>query len=205
MKPHLFFHAYTVVLFLLLSTHQVSKAQYAYWGFKGGAQANKISGLSFNSNMSPGFNVGVFGNFILSEKFAIQHEALFSLRGFGGTTLDSFEVGGNLPYLDLPWMVHYNLNRVFHVQAGVQPSIYLFLKKSQTDSSDFSRYNVNSIDFSGLLGVGAILDNNFLFGIRANVSLGQTFNTNEFGGRNIALQAYIGYAVNRKVKKKKKK
>ncbi len=203
MKPRPFFH-FLFVLFLT-STLQESKAQYAYWGVKGGVQANKISGVSFDSKMSPGFNIGVFGNFILSEKFAIQHEALFSLRGFGGTTLDSFEVGANLPYLDLPWMVHYNLNKVFHIHAGVQPSLYLYLKKAKTDSSDFSKYNVNPIDFSGLLGIGAILDNNFLFGVRVNVSLGQTFNTTEFGGRNIALQGYIGYAVNRKVKKKKKK
>jgi Outer membrane protein beta-barrel domain len=200
-KKFLLFFIPFLAFLMIEKTH----AQYAYWGIKGGVQANKIASLSFDTPMSPGFNVGIFGNFILSEKFAIQHELLYSQRGFGGTTLDSFEVSGRLPYIDLPWMIHYNLNRVFHVHVGVQPSLYMFFKKAKADSSEFSKYNVNPIDFSGLLGVGAIMNNNILFGIRVNVSLGQTFNTEEFGGRNIALQAYIGYAVNRKVKKKKKK
>jgi hypothetical protein len=193
------------ISFLSFLMIKKADAQYAYWGIKGGVQANKIASLSFDAQMTPGFHVGVFGNFILSEKFAIQHELLYSQRGFGGTTLDSFDVSGKLPYIDLPWMVHYNLNRVFHIHLGVQPSLYMFFKKAKADSSEFSKYNVNPIDFSGLLGVGAIMDNNVLFGIRVNVSTGQTFNTEEFGGRNIALQAYLGYAVNRKVKKKKKK
>jgi|GEM_PF-3876968 len=206
MKVNPLFYPYFFAFFIftLLNTHLCS-AQYAYWGVKAGVQGTKISGLSFDSKMTPGFNIGVFGNFILSEKFALQHEALYSHRGFEGTTLDSFDVVGTLPYLDLPWLLHYNINKVFHIQAGLQPSIYLFYKKAKADSSEFSKYNVNPLELSGLIGVGAIMRNNILFGIRVNVSFGQTFNTSEFGGRNVALQAYLGYAVNRKIKGKKKK
>jgi hypothetical protein len=194
------------IYILLIQSSNISNAQYAYWGFKGGYQSNKITGASqFDSKMCSGFNVGVFGNFILSEKWAIQHEAQYSLKGFAGTTIDSFEIKGNLPYFELPWMVQYNISKAFYIHAGLQPSLYLFLKKAKPDSTDYSRYNVNPIDFSGLLGLGAITNNNFLFGVRVNVSLNQTFNTNAFGGRNVALQAYLAYAVNRKVKKKRKK
>ena len=202
MKPSLF--SLFALTFFLQSAY-VSNAQYAFWGFKAGYQSNKISGLSFDTKMSSGFNVGVFGNFILSDKWAIQHEAQYSRKGFSGTTLDSFDVKGSLPYFELPWMLQYNINKVFYIHAGVQPSLYLYLKKAQRDSTEFSKYNVNPIDFSGLIGVGAITNNNFLFGARVNISLNQTFNTTEFGGRNISLQAYIAYAVNRKVRKKKKK
>jgi len=200
-----FFLFFIPVLFSLLLTPGRVHAQYAYWGFKGGIQANKITGLSFDSKMIPGFNVGIFGNFILSKKFALQHELLYTQRGFGGTTKDSVDVKGNLPYIELPWCLYYNINRAFHLQFGVQPGIYMFFKQPQRDSSEFSKYNVNPIDFAGILGAGFIMDNNLLFGIRLTVSSGQTFNTTEFGGRNVTLQAYMGYAVNRKVKKKKKK
>lgn len=201
-RLHLFF--ILVVLLVLSSVNRV-EAQYAYWGFKGGIQANKITGLSFDSKMTPGFNIGIFGNFILSKKFALQHELLYSRRGFGGTTKDSIEVKGNLPYIELPWCLYYNVNKAFHLQLGVQPGIYMFMKQPQRDSSEFSKYNVNPIELAGILGAGVILDNNLLFGVRLTVSTGQTFNTTEFGGRNVTLQAYMGYAVNRKVKKKKKK
>ncbi len=203
MRPRYFFHSLLFLFFCFNSS--VSFAQYAYWGFKGGIQATKLSGVSFESKMSPGFSLGLFGNFILSDKVALQHEILYSHRGFSGTTTDSIAISGNLPYIDLPWLLHYNVNKVFHIQAGVQPSLYLFYKKSEPTSSEYSKYNVNPIDFSGLLGVGAILRNNVLFGIRLNVSFGQTFNTTAFGGRNVSLQAYLGYSVNRKIKKKKKK
>ncbi len=193
------------VFFILLLFPKSTSAQYAYWGFKAGFQANKITGLSFDSKMTPGFNVGIFGNFILSKKFALQHELLYTQRGFGGTTKDSIDVKGNLPYIELPWCLYYNVNKAFHLQLGVQPGIYMYFKQPQRDSSEFSKYNVNPIDFSGILGAGFIMDNNLLFGVRLTVSTGQTFNTTEFGGRNVTLQAYMGYAVNRKVKKKKSK
>src|ERR1700748_1505961 len=131
---HFFISAITV--FFLFSTK--AQAQYAYWGFKGGIQANKITGLSFDSKMTPGFNIGIFGNFILSEKFALQHELLFTQRGFGGTTKDSIDVQGKLPYIELPWCLYYNVNRAFHLQFGVQPGLYMFFKQPQRDSSEFS-------------------------------------------------------------------
>lgn len=190
---------------LVLLTISKTQAQYAFWGFKAGVQANKITGLSFDSKMTPGFNIGIFGNFILSKEFALQHELLYTQRGFGGTTTDSIDVKGNLPYIELPWCLYYNVNKAFHLQFGLQPGIYVFFKQPQRDSSEFSKYNVNPIDLAGILGAGVILDNNLLFGVRLTVSTGQTFNTTEFGGRNVTLQAYMGYAVNRKVKKKKKK
>jgi Outer membrane protein beta-barrel domain len=191
-------------VFILLLFSYRTQAQYAFWGFKAGVQANKIISLSFDSKMTPGFNVGIFGNFILSKQFALQHELLYTQRGFGGTTKDSFEVKGSLPYIELPWCLYYNVNKAFHLQFGLQPGIYVFFKPPQRDSSDFSKYNVNPIDLAVIIGGGVILDNNFLFGARLTVSTGQTFNTEEFGGRNVTLQAYMGYAVNRKVKNKKK-
>jgi hypothetical protein len=199
------FFFFVPVLLIVLFNSSILNAQYAYWGFKGGFQANKITGLSFESKMVPGFNVGIFGNFILSDKFALQHELLYSQRGFEGTTVDSIHVKGSLPYIELPWCLYYNVNRAFHLQLGVQPGIYMYFKQPQRDKSEFSKYNVNPIDFSGIIGAGFIMDNNFLFGARLTVASGQTFNTNEFGGRNVTLQAYMGYSVNRKVKKKKKK
>lgn len=200
-----FLRFFIFAVLIILSSASRSQAQYAFWGFKGGIQANKITGLSFDSKMTTGFNVGIFGNFILSKKFALQHELLYSQRGFGGTTKDSIEVKGNLPYIELPWCLYYNVNSAFHLQFGIQPGIYMFFKQPERDTTRFSKYNVNPIDFSGILGAGVILDNNLLFGVRLTVSTGQTFNTTEFGGRNVSLQAYMGYAVNRKVKKKKKK
>jgi hypothetical protein len=184
-----------------------SKAQNiieGYYGVKAGMNMTKISKLAITNSFKPGFHLGVFANFVLSEKFSIQHEALISLRGVSLELSQGAEYNKSFTYLDLPWMLNYHFSNNFYVSGGVQPSVYAYFKKPQPDSILYNKDNVTPIDFSYILGAAFLLDNNFGFGIRFCGGIVPAFDLNETKGKNHILQAYLMYAVNKKKRKGKR-
>jgi len=168
-----------------------------YWGVKGGLNLHKISKIEFDNSMKPGFHLGIFANFQLSDQFSIQHEVLYSLRGVSlnvpvvGKYVQSFS------FLDLPWMLNYHVSPNFFVSAGVQPSLYTYFKSPKADTIVYNKDNVNTVDFGYLLGASFISQNNFGFGVRFNGSIVPAFDL-ESNGKNYVLQVFVSYSVNKR-------
>lgn len=177
-------------------------AQNSYWGVKAGMSFNKVGGIDFDNSMYTGFNGGLFATFIINDRFTFTHELSYAIRGFNSQLSDGNNYDFNLKYIDIPWMLNFHVNEAVYVQAGIQPSVYAYFKPAQYDSIPYTKYNANAFDFSGFVGASVILKNNILFGVRLNQSFSKTFNISTYGGKQLTMQAFVGYAINRKVRKR---
>ncbi|MFN8416819.1 MAG: outer membrane beta-barrel protein [Cytophagaceae bacterium] len=189
--------------FLFLFTSLGCFAQNAYWGVRAGMSFNKVGGIELDNSMYTGFNAGLFGTFMINDRFSFTHELSYAVRGFNGALSDGHNYDFNLKYIDIPWMLNFHINQAVYVQAGVQPSVYAFFKPAQYDTIPYTKYNANAFDFSGFVGASIILKNNLLFGVRLNQSISQTFNISTYGGKQLTMHAFIGYAINRKTRGKR--
>lgn len=190
------------IVLILFFTSSSGICQNAYWGLKGGLNINKVGGIDLDNSMYAGFNLGIFGTFVINDRISFSHEISYSNRGFNSELLNGEAYTFRLKYIDIPWMLNYHFNPAIFAQIGVQPSVYAFFKPAQYDSIPYTKYNANPFDFSGFIGAGVILKNNLIFGARINQSISKTFNISEAGGKQLTMQFYIGYAINRKVRRR---
>jgi hypothetical protein len=120
------------------------------------------------------------------------------MRGVSLDLKDGSKYSRSFNYIDLPWTINYYPNKHFYVCAGVQPSLYTYFKRPQADSVIYNKGNVNTIDFSYLLGAAFMADNNLGFGVRFNGSIVPLFDLTEGKNKNYVLQFFMMYAVNKK-------
>jgi putative flippase GtrA len=191
-----------VLGFLFLIAGSSSFAQNSYWGVRAGMSFNKVGGIELDNSMYTGFNGGLFATFIINDRITFTHELSYAFRGFKSTLSDGNNYNFNLKYIDIPWMLNLHVNQAIYIQAGIQPSVYVYFKPAQYDTIPYTKYNANAFDFSGFLGASVILKNNLLFGIRLNQSFSRTFNISTAGGKQLTMHAFVGYAINRKVRKR---
>jgi hypothetical protein len=186
---------------LLLIISSISYGQDSFWGIRAGANFDKVNNTDVSNSMHLGYSGGLFINFVINDRISFQHELCYASRGMTGTIPGGHTINVNLNYIDVPWMINYNISKALFVQGGIQASVYTFFKSPQYDSIPYNKYNASVFDFSFLVGAGVILDNNMIMGVRLNQSLSPTFNISNPGGKVLNLQVYVAYAINRSVKK----
>lgn len=141
----------------------------------------------------PGFHVGAFASFDLSEDLYLRPELLYSTRNSkesisssitlaGTTTTIDADASQTLTYLELPVMLGYRLNERFSLQAG--PALGLLLGSKLTvngtqtvtadgetvttslDTEDTSTEGLNTTEIAGVFGLGYRMDNGLDLGLR---------------------------------------
>lgn len=175
-----------------------------YWGVKAGFNMNKISKIELSNSFKPGFHFGAFANFQLNDNFSISHEVLIGVRGVSIDLPNKEKYTQTFTFLDLPWMLNYHFSPNFYISGGVQPSIYAYFRKPQADTVEYNKDNVNSIEFSYLLGAAFLFDNNFGFGVRFNGGIFPLFDLESDNNKNYNLQLFLSYAINKKKGRRKK-
>ena len=174
----------TSLLLLLMVWGSTAIAQESSVGIKGGLNLSTIStDVGSDKNLKPGFHVGVFNKFALSETFAIQPELLFSTKGlkinYDESAILDGETRFNTSYIDLPIYLVFNLSEAFQIQAGPYFS-YLISAKVETDASvlgffeidtdkEIDRKNFNAFDYGVSAGISFNIDP---LVIGANYSMG---------------------------------
>ena len=166
-------------------------------GLKVGAN---FQDLSSNSSFQNSYQGGVVGGAfvgITKHKWGVQVEGLVksvkysfsdALQGLGASS------DVNTVYLDVPVLLEYKIIPRLWVQLGPQFSDLLSAKSGGTDQkSDFK-----SSDFSGVLGLQAILPLHFILGARyiygfsdINNQSSPIFGTDAW--RNRSFQIYLGW------------
>ena len=128
-------------------------------GIKGGLNVSNLYIDDVNDeNARYGFNVGLYGQLLSSDAFAIQPELLFSTKGsrdFYGGLVDQ-EVKYNLNYLDLPVLAVFKLGPSAEIHVGPYASYLLNANVSYSGdlangSEDVDKDNLKSFDY-GLVG-----------------------------------------------------
>lgn len=139
-----------------------------------------------------GFHVGAFAEIMITDKFAVQPEILYSAQGakFDGAGDPKY----NLDYILVPIMAKYFVAEGFSVEAGPQVG---FLTRAEVsgdggtvDVKDFTE----TTDFGVNVGLGYSLPMGVMFSGRYNIGLSDTAKDNSGDAvRNGVFQLSVGY------------
>lgn len=168
------------------------------FGVKGGLNVSTLAnadgdGVSVSSLV--GFHIGGFAEFMITDKFAVQPEVLYSAQGA------KFDDGGDkgdwkLNYIVVPVMAKYYVMDTFSLELGPQIG---FLATSDIESGGISldvKDETKSTDVSLCFGAGYVFAENFMLGARYNVGLTQVQKNLEPGEseiKNSVFQISFGY------------
>ena len=144
-----------------------------------------------NTKSLTGFHVGGFAEIMISDKFAVQPEVLYSMQG---AKADEGDGKINLDYIAIPVMAKYFVAEGFSIEAGPQISFVTRAEMSgggeTVDVKDFT----NSTDFGLNFGLGYSLPMGVMFSGRYNLGLSDTAKDNEGDAvKNGVFQLSVGY------------
>lgn len=181
------------------------KAQEARMGVKGGLNISNLYVDNVNDeNSRLGFNVGLYGQILSNEFFAIQPELLYTTKG-SKNEYDGFvdqDVKFNLNYLEVPVLAVFKLGEVAELHAGGYGSYLLGANVSYAGDlinggEELDRDNFKSYDY-GLVGGLSLNFGNVQIGTRYNygfVKLAKTDNAKTVLGdsKNSVAQVYVAF------------
>lgn len=204
-----------IVAFAAFALAQMN-AQEVKFGVKAGLNLASIGGDETDDvDARTSFHIGGIVEIVITEKFSVQPELLYSAQGakskFSESGADfsfSEESTIKLDYINLPIMAKYYLAEGFSIEAGPQIGFLLSAKEDYEFSETFNGTTVsgseeidlkdftNSIDFG--IGVGASykLDSGLNFSARYNLGLSNIYDgegSDDFKNQNNVLQLSIGY------------
>jgi|SRR5688572_5525873 hypothetical protein len=198
----------TVIVAVSLTTADLFAQMRA--GIKGGLNVSNLYVDDVeDENARFGFNVGVYGQVLSSDVFAIQPELLFSTKGakaeYGGSLFDQ-TVKYNLSYLDLPVLAVFKLGESAEIHVG--PYIgYLLAANISTDgdlgssADDIDRDHLKPFDY-GLSGGFGLNFGDFQVGARYNYGLAKLADSDAAemvigDSKNSVAQIYLSFNLNR--------
>lgn len=179
-----------------------ANAQQVKFGPKAGLNISNLSG-SNDLESRIGFHVGAVAEIVLSDKFSIQPEVLYSTQGakYSSTILGTTIEGNiNNDYINVPIMAKYYIIEGFSVEAGPQIG---FLAKSEGkmgDETTDTKDNFKSTDFGINFGLAYDLPMGLFFNARYNLGLSkvaeENIATSALGltdSKNGVIQVGVGY------------
>jgi hypothetical protein len=186
-----------VMVFTLGFVNAQEKADMAF-GVKGGLNISTITNADVdgvNSKSLVGFHVGFFGEFMISNKFAIQPEVLYSAQG---TELEFEGISGDLKldYITIPVMAKYYVADAFSLELGPQIGFLVSAKAKSGGESEDVKDELKSTDVSLNFGLGYDITQNFMIGARYSLGLTRLQDElipGEDESKNSVFQISVGY------------
>ena len=168
------------------------------FGVKGGLNISSITNTDkdgVNSKSLIGFHVGFFSEFMISDKFAIQPELLYSAQGV------KLEDGGDrgdlkLDYINIPVMAKYYVANTFSLEFGPQIGFLVSAKAKSGGVTEDIKNRVKSTDVSLGFGGTYYFAEKFMFGARYNLGLTRIqkdLSPGESESKNSVFQISLGY------------
>lgn len=160
------------------------------FGPKAGLNIASLSGLD-NTKSLLGFHVGGFAEIMISDKFAVQPEVLYSMQG---AEADQGDGKINLDYIAIPVMAKYFVAEGFSIEAGPQISFVTRAEASGGGETIDMKDVTNSTDFGLNFGLGYSLPMGVMFSGRYNLGLSDTVKDNQGDAvKNGVFQLSVGY------------
>ena len=192
---------------MLIGGLGTAHAQSGRFGLKAGGSLTSFVGNNVSTSASSklGFHGGIVANLGLTDRFSVQPELLYSMKGLKDEL--SFGTGyQTLHYVDVPVLFKARFN-AFFLEAG--PQLGVLMSATQTIESGSMSGSVSSkaafkdVDFGYALGLGVQATTGLMAGLRYNGGLSNIPKPATLGGqtiqpeaRNSALQLYVGYLFN---------
>lgn len=161
--------AVLVVLMTISANAQVN------FGVKGGLNLYNLRGDDISADAKAGIHLGALAHIHLSEQWALQPEAMFSMQGASRDQAGD-DLNLNLNYLNFPLLFQYMFDNGFRLQAGPQLGFLVSAKEKFDGDAEDVKNRFNSIDLSLPIGVGYISPSGF--GVDARYAFGLS-NVNE--------------------------
>lgn len=189
------FILFTTILGFVASEQALAQTTPRKAGIKGGLNASNLYIDDVDDeNARLGYNVGLFGELVSTETFALQAELLYSTKGSKNMYDSPFdqEIKYNLNYLDLPLLAVFKLGAV-DLHVGAYGS-YLLNANIEYDgelangTDEIDKDNLKSWDY-GLVGGVGVNFGSFQVGARYNYGLVKLADSD-------AAEAFIGDAKN---------
>lgn len=137
------------------------------FGAKAGLSLSNLKyswdGGSESGDMKPGFYIGGFAEINVAESFAIQPELMFTTAG--AKFSDGGDYNFNLSYISVPVLAKYKVSG-FGIYLGPEVGFLMSAKYKADGESMDAKDDVNSINFSGVLGAEYVLESGLGFSAR---------------------------------------
>jgi len=144
-----------VVFFTGIGCLNQAKSQ-LHLGIKGGANMNKLDGVSYKDKFELGYQLGGFVGYDLSDKIGLQAEVLFNQTntevedGLGSVWGSAFSGDKKLNYVSVPVLLKFFPKSLISVYAGPQFSMLVNKSKSVLENG---QELFKSSDFSAVAGL----------------------------------------------------
>jgi len=185
-----------LVLGALTPVHAWS-AHAAMLGIKGGLNLANFTGEDvFHNASSAGFVGGVFARYGLSDRWSLEPEALFTMRG-AEFSVDEIETEQQTNYIEIPVLarIAWGHDAMFRPSLFAGPSVGFLLKNRIVDGAEIDlKDGSNDVDAGGI--VGAALDYSLGAGVLvldARYEMGLVSWSPDLSARNSTLSFTLGY------------
>lgn len=192
-------------IFLAISTVALFAVSAHAQGLSGGLKAGvnisnqkmEAMGESDKGDSKVGFLVGGYLTAMITDKFGIQPELLYSTMG----TKDG-DAKLNANYLSVPVMLRYNVAENVNIQAGPQVGFLMSAKAEYEGNSGDMKDYYNSIDFGAAFGIGMDFGKlnasaRYYLGLSnvASDEYSEMFEVDDLSIKNSAIQLSLGYKL----------
>ena len=179
------------VITLLLMT-ATTQAQSVFPGIKGGLNAYTIIGdqpADFVPKFS--YHFGVLTHFHITEKFAIQPEAIYSAQG---ARYEDSDLDIRLKYINVPVLAQYMFGNGFRLQAGPQLGILASAKTEINESKTDVKSFFQTVDVGATAGLSYVKPSTGLgFDLRYNQGFINLNDRGPYNSLNSGIQLGIFY------------
>jgi hypothetical protein len=188
----------TTVLTLTISFINAQNKKDMSFGIKGGLNISSVSNVEVegvSSSSLAGFHAGFFGEFMISDKFAIQPEVLYSTQGVK-LEFDGGKGDLKVDYIIIPVLVKYYVADAFSLEFGPQIGFLVSAEAKAAGESMDIKDEVKSTDISLDFGAGYNITTNLMLGVRYNLGLTRVQKdmfSGESESKNSVFQIFLGY------------
>lgn len=197
-----------LILFAFVFLSFTVKAQYFNAGVKAGIVASQVDGDTYSGFDKFGLNLGVFVNYRLSHRTALQLELEYIQKGSKHNPnyeINDFEqYKMSLSYIQLPLLFQYKLTNEFSVELGPAFGV-LMSNYEERDNFEISSNPFRKFGLNWITGFNFKINNSWnanfrmdysLLGIRENSAPGDRYIWFHYGQFNNALVLSLQYVIN---------
>jgi len=184
-----------------------SFAQESGFGAKLGVNLATVGGDNTDGiSMRTSFNLGVYYSYMISDKFGIQPELVFSGQGakseFEFTTFDpvtfqlvtkKIEATVKYNYINIPILAKYYFTESLNIVAGPQIGILVSANSEVDGESTDAKEFANGIDFALGVGLAYELELGLNFSARYNIGLSNINSEGDDKNTNNVIQIGVGW------------
>jgi hypothetical protein len=182
-----------ISLSLSVSAQKSKKEEGITFGVKGGLNVSNFAGDIKDNTFRTSVHLGIFSEIMISDKFSLQPELLYSGQGYSGSATPGFS-RSKYDYINLPVLAKIYIAEKISIEAGPQIG-FLVSAKEKTSDDKLSIPNQKTVDFGLNLGLAYDLKNGVFFQTRYNLGLSNVnsdSNANAIKYTNSVIQLSVG-------------